>query len=500
MRCCGAVDSALRFRQLREPGCACGPGSRRTAATAGYVRTRRIGIGRKGDDLTCLISSRCSVWRRVRSMRSATGSTSPGRTSPTSTPPAIPDGRWCSARFRRSIRGARAAASTCQRWWRLAPRSSKRASDSNSRPRRAKARSPIISPSSKPDLGQPGASLDAALARFYNTYAALAQNPTSATARQQVIIEGQTLSRTFNDMSTSFNDAQTNADRELRDTVSQVNALAKQIADINAGIASAGPENADGLLDQQSVALASLTELADVTVTHNDDGTVDVSIGNGRALVVGATTFDLTATSTPPTGIRADHLRRRRGRRPTSRRRSPAAASAACCRCATSSCRTTSTQLDQLAYGVSTDVNSLTTSGYDLTGTAGVNFFAPPSGVAGAAQQMAVNSAVAADTSLVVASATTAAGNNDIARAIAALQDQPITRQHDAARRRLGQSRLQRGQRFAVGHPVEGQPRAGDAAAQEPARSDLAACRSTRKRPYCSSSSVPTKPTPSFSR
>ena len=40
---------------------------------------------------------------------------------------------------------------------------------------------------------------------------------------------------------------------------------------------------------------------------------------------------------------------------------------------------------------------------------------------------MAVNGTVAADTSLVVAAATTAAGNNDIARAIAALQDQPMT-------------------------------------------------------------------------
>ena len=71
---------------------------------------------------------------------------------------------------------------------------------------------------------------------------------------------------------------------------------------------------------------------------------------------------------------------------------------------------------------MATDVNSLAQSGYDLSGTAGVNFFAPPAGVAGAAQQMAVNSAVVADSSLVVASATTAAGNNDIARAIAALQ------------------------------------------------------------------------------
>src|SRR5215468_6238892 len=69
------------------------------------------------------------------------------------------------------------------------------------------------------DLGKPGESLDAALSRFYNTYAALAQSPTSPTARQQVIIEGQTLSRTFNDLATGFDNAQRNADREVRDVV-----------------------------------------------------------------------------------------------------------------------------------------------------------------------------------------------------------------------------------------------------------------------------------------
>jgi flagellar hook-associated protein 1 len=276
------------------------------------------------------------------------------------------------------------------------------------------------------DLGQPGASLDAALARFYNTYAALAQSPTSATARQQVIVEGQTLSRTFNDLSTSFNDAQTNADRELRDAVSQVNQLAKQIADINGGIASAGTDNADGLLDQQSIALASLTELADVTVTHNDDGTVDVSIGSGRALVVGANTFALTATSTPPQGFA--RIISDGAAVPTDVTSEITGGKiAGLLQVRDVLVPQYTTQLDQLAYGVSTDVNSLATTGYDLSGNAGVNFFAPPSGVAGAAQQMAVNSAVAADTSRVVASATTAAGNNDIARAIAALQDQPIT-------------------------------------------------------------------------
>jgi flagellar hook-associated protein 1 FlgK len=276
------------------------------------------------------------------------------------------------------------------------------------------------------NLGQPGASLDEALARFYNTYAALAQSPTSPTARQQVIIEGQTLSRTFNDLAAGFNQAQMNADRELRDAVSQVNNLARQLADINSGISSAGAENSEGLLDQQTLALASLSELADVTVTHNDDGTVDVSIGSGRSLVVGANTFALTATSTPPQGFA--QLISDGAAVPTNvTSEITGGRIAGLLQVRDVLTPQYQTQLDQLAYGVATDVNGLATSGYDLAGTAGVNFFTPPSGVAGAAQQMAVSSAVAADTSLVVASATTAAGNNDIARAIAALQDQSIT-------------------------------------------------------------------------
>src|SRR5262245_34504636 len=82
-------------------------------------------------------------------------------------------------------------------------------------------------------LGQPGASLDAALARFYNTYAALSQNPTSSTARQQVIVEGQTLASAFNDMAVRFDTARRTADDEIRAAVTQVNALAEQLADIN---------------------------------------------------------------------------------------------------------------------------------------------------------------------------------------------------------------------------------------------------------------------------
>src|SRR5262245_42984612 len=51
-------------------------------------------------------------------------------------------------------------------------------------------------------FGIPGASLDAVLTRFYATYGELALNPTSASARQQVVTEAQALGAAFRDFST----------------------------------------------------------------------------------------------------------------------------------------------------------------------------------------------------------------------------------------------------------------------------------------------------------
>jgi flagellar hook-associated protein 1 FlgK len=276
------------------------------------------------------------------------------------------------------------------------------------------------------NLGKPGASLDAALAAFYNTYGDLANNPTSPTTRQQVILQGQALARTFNALASNFQTAQLSADQDVRDTVDQINALANQLADINAGIAAVGADNAQGLLDQQDVTLSKLSELINISTIQKSDGTVDVTIGSGRPLVVGSNTFALDAASGPPNGfvqvystisstpvdITSEITGGRLGGvlyvRDTL---VPQYTSA----------------LDSLAYNVMSDVNALTATGFDLNGNAGQAFFVQPGSATGAAATMAVTSAVAADSSLVVASATTAAGNNDVARAIAALQDNPMT-------------------------------------------------------------------------
>jgi len=275
-------------------------------------------------------------------------------------------------------------------------------------------------------LGAPGASIDAALGRFYDTYATLAQTPTSATARQQVINEGQSLSQSFGALSQQLEAARRSADAEIRDVAQQINILATRVADLNAAIVDSRQVSPDYLKDEQANAINALAELIDVHAIPNADGTTDLAIGNGRALVSGARAFPLTATSQAPDGLAALTTT---GTDITTDVTSEIAGGklAGLLQVRDVLIGSYQSRLDELAYGVTTDVNALARSGYDVTGAAGVDFFQAPATVAGAARTMSVNGAVAADGRLVVAAGAASPGDNTIARAVSNLREQPMT-------------------------------------------------------------------------
>ena len=80
-------------------------------------------------------------------------------------------------------------------------------------------------------------------------------------------------------------------------------------------------------------------------------------------------------------------------------------------------------RLDQLAYDVATQVNTVHQAGYDLGGAQNRAFFVPPAAVAGAAAGLAVDPALAADPTRIAASGSTATGDNTVARQLAGLRD-----------------------------------------------------------------------------
>lgn len=264
-------------------------------------------------------------------------------------------------------------------------------------------------------FGTPGASLDAKLNEFYDAFATLAGEPGSTTARQLVVIQGQALTQTFADVARRLAQSRRDADLEVRALTDEINMLARRVADLNVAIASA-PGSAETLHDQQAEALRSLAALVDIDVITYDGG-VNVAVGNGETLVAGENVYALTTVSSPPQGLA----------QVTSGSDDITAAVTGGRLGGLLFVRDTlvpayQQRLDELAVKVATDVNALHTAGYDLSGAAGVEFFQTPAATPGAAAGMAMNTAVVADVRLIAAAGIAASGDNQNARAIAALR------------------------------------------------------------------------------
>jgi flagellar hook-associated protein 1 FlgK len=269
-------------------------------------------------------------------------------------------------------------------------------------------------------VGKPGQSLDAQLGAFFDAFATLAQDPGSVSAREGVIQQGTQLAAAFHTMNDRFMAARSNADLAIAASAGEINQLAAEVARLNEQI-SAGGSDVESLRDRRDVAISRLSELAGVTATTNSAGGIDLSIGAGRPLVVGAQSYDVTTSTAGPLGftslsiggydITPEIAAGRIGGLVSVRDTLVPGYQA---------------QLDQLAYDVSAAVNTAHQAGFDAQGNAGGTFFTPLAGVAAAAGSMAVDDALAADSSLVAASGTGAIGDNAAARAIAALRDQRL--------------------------------------------------------------------------
>lgn len=269
-------------------------------------------------------------------------------------------------------------------------------------------------------MGDAGASLDQKLTAFFDSFARLAEDPVSATARQEVLLQGQSVASGFGDMVDRLNLAQRDADTRVRGAVDQVNALAAQISSLNESIARAGASGADvqSLKDQQNEAVKTLAGLLNIDVLQRQDGGVDVTFGLGRPLVIGDSGFSLTATSTGPLGLASLSAN---GVDVAAEITSGTLGGLLQVRDQTIPGYVS--RLDDIAYTLANQVNTVHEAGFDATGTAGLAFFAPLATAVGAAAALSVNATVAGDPGKVVAASVAASGDNQAARTIANLRD-----------------------------------------------------------------------------
>ena len=142
--------------------------------------------------------------------------------------------------------------------------------------------------------------LSGALQTFFAAMQNGANDPASTPARQLVVTEAESLSVRFNNLHQRLSDIEKSINGELKAVTSQISSLAKSVAELNQSIGekvAAGNGNMpNDLMDKRDEALRQLSELVSIQVVKQDDGDLNVFIGNGQPLVVGASVSAFNVT------------------------------------------------------------------------------------------------------------------------------------------------------------------------------------------------------------
>jgi len=125
---------------------------------------------------------------------------------------------------------------------------------------------------------------------FLNSFVDLSNNPGDSSARQVVLSQAQELASRFRATGDRLSALQTGVTQDIRATVADVNAMATQVAKLNAQIAGlkGNGQPPNQLLDQRDALISKIASTISVTTIEADDGSVGLFIGGGQNLVLGA--------------------------------------------------------------------------------------------------------------------------------------------------------------------------------------------------------------------
>jgi flagellar hook-associated protein 1 FlgK len=142
-------------------------------------------------------------------------------------------------------------------------------------------------------FGNTTTGITASMSKFSSALQDVSNNPSSISARQVLLSQASALTERLKNYDSQLANLDSSVESTLKDGISDINSLAKNIAKLNEQIAGAyaqgGGQAPNDLLDQRDRLLDQLSAKVDVNTLKQEDGSVSVFIGNGQSLVVGAT-------------------------------------------------------------------------------------------------------------------------------------------------------------------------------------------------------------------
>lgn len=264
--------------------------------------------------------------------------------------------------------------------------------------------------------------IGAGLNEFFGALQDVATNPNDLSARTVFLSKATALADRFNQSAADLTAGQEFLDRQVGQTVTDVNRLTSQIVNLNKDIAIAEStgQKANDLHDQRGVALADLGELIEISSIEDSTGQLTVFAGRGHVLVDKERTYLLVAVPDPSNNGLLD-VQYNAGAGPTTSL-TPVIQSGrlkGLLDVRDQTIPSLRASLDTLASGLVTQVNQQHRLGFGLDGSTNQDFFTPTGTTA---STIAVS---LADVRQIAASSTAAGvpGNNVNALALAGLRN-----------------------------------------------------------------------------
>lgn len=218
---------------------------------------------------------------------------------------------------------------------------------------------------------------------FFASWSDLADDASSASARQAVLGTAETLANNLNGVGEYLQSLQDSVNADITSVVDQINSYATNIAKLNGQIVNGQTsenQQPNDLLDQRDQLVSQLNELAGVTVVK--DATTNgynVFLGNGYLLVGGMTASSITAQSSAYDPDRIEVFDANGGVLLSREVGSLGGKLGGLLDYRSESLDAAQNSLGRLAIALSQSVNDQHQLGQDLNGAAGGLFFSDPS-------------------------------------------------------------------------------------------------------------------------
>ncbi len=142
-----------------------------------------------------------------------------------------------------------------------------------------------------------GYGISNSITNYFNSWDDLTQQPDEASSRAQVLESAQTLISTLHQADADLTLMQRQADLAITQQVDEVNALLKQIADLNTQIRVhdvPGSNNANQLYDSRGTLVRKLAGYLDINYIEKGGGNICITTKAGQTLVDNEQTFTLS--------------------------------------------------------------------------------------------------------------------------------------------------------------------------------------------------------------